>query len=89
MNEVDKVGIKTKSMKGIWNKTPLESIKSFSLINFEHEGISIPVFKVKRMDDLLSDDDIRRNMPMSNESRLSLANIIGEILLAKDLAIIL
>jgi len=41
------------------------------------------------MDDLLSDDDIRRNMPMSNESRLSLANIIGEILLAKDLAIIL
>ena len=32
------------------------------------------------MDDLLSDDDIRRNMPMSNESRLSLANIIGEVI---------
>ena len=31
------------------------------------------------MDNLLSDDNIRRNMPMSYESRLGLTNITGKV----------
>jgi hypothetical protein len=63
------------------------------IVLLKHElSISVPAFKIKRMDDLLSDDNIGRNVPMRNKSILSLTKIIGKmilILLAKDLAIIL
>jgi hypothetical protein len=40
----------------------------------------IPTFQVKRMNHLLSNDDIRGDVSICNESRLRLTNIVGKVI---------
>jgi hypothetical protein len=39
----------------------------------------VPTPKVEGVDDFLSDDNIGRNMPILNESRLGVVNEVGEM----------
>lgn len=70
MYQINEMSIETYSNQGVRNEIPLNYLKSLSKIIFENESFSIPSFKVGRMNDFMGNNDVRRNVPMKNKSRL-------------------
>jgi hypothetical protein len=65
----------------VQNERPLQPIKSFSQINFQHESLLTERFEMERMDNFLSNDDVIRNSSSLNKSMLRMMYVVWQLML--------
>ena len=79
MNKINEVGLKSKAIEGSSNEFPIQAIKGFSKVKREKESLLVPSLEVKGVDDLLGNNNVRRNMPVLHKSSLGVVNEVGEV----------
>jgi hypothetical protein len=79
MDEPNEISKEPHSIERSSNEIPVEAVEGLSKVEFKKETIVVPTPKVEGVDDFLSDDNIGRNMPILNESRLGVVNEVGEM----------
>ena len=74
MNQKNEGGKESHPVERSGDEFPVDVVKSLGKIKFEKEALVVPTFKIKRMNDFLSEDNIRGNMSILNKSRLGVVN---------------
>jgi hypothetical protein len=73
--------IKMVFLKCLANETPADTIKSFGQIQFKEESLLIPGFKMKRVNNFLSNDNVSGDAPTLDKSSLSGVNDMRQMIL--------
>jgi hypothetical protein len=81
VQEGNKMFIKMVLSKCLANETPAYSIKRFGQIEFKEESILIPGFKMKRVNNFLSNDNVSGDAPTLDKSSLSGVNDMRQMIL--------
>ena len=70
MNEADEIVVQPKATERRGNEVPIQVVKGFSQVKLEKESPLVPVFEGERLDNLLGDDNVRRDVPVFDKSSL-------------------
>ena len=79
MNQTNGGGRESNPVERNGNEFSVDAVKSLGKIKFEKKALVVPTFRIKRMNEFLSDDNIRGNMPILNKSRLGVVNEPGKM----------